>query len=74
MPIIYLIFLWKQEKEVDMDQIRQNEYFSSTLSSKTTQSHQDSEDHEDNGSRDSLFQSLVRQVMHWFASCAASIT
>ena len=46
MPIIYLIFLWKREKEVDMDQIRQNEYYSNTLSSKTTQSHQDSEDHE----------------------------
>lgn len=29
-----------------MDQTRQNEYFSSTLSSKTTQSNQDSEDHE----------------------------
>ena len=28
-----------------MDQIRQNEYYSSTLSSKTPQSHQDSEDH-----------------------------
>jgi site-specific recombinase XerD len=46
MPIIYLIFLWKQEEEVDMDQIRQNAYYSSIPPSKSNQSHQDSEETE----------------------------
>jgi site-specific recombinase XerD len=46
MPIIYLIFLWKREKEVDMDQIRQNEYYSNIPTSKTNQSHQEDEEHE----------------------------
>jgi len=46
MPIIYLIFLWKKEKEVDMDQIRQNEYYNNIPSAKTKQSHQEREGHE----------------------------
>ena len=46
MPIIYLIFLWKQEKEVDMDQIRQDEYYNNIPSAKTNQPHQEREGHE----------------------------
>jgi site-specific recombinase XerD len=38
MPMIYLIFLWKKEKEVGMDQIGQHENDSSISSSKTNQS------------------------------------